>query len=146
MNTIIIYYSKHHGNTKKILDAIKDIDKEVELYDVTSKEEIDLNKYERIGLASGMYFGKVSTQLVDYVNKYLPEGKNIFFITTHGAPLIGGTLTNIKKTLKEKHSNVIGSFHSRGYDTYVFKKRGGIAKGHPNDKDIAKAIKFYKSL
>lgn len=87
MNTIIIYYSKHHGNTKKILDAIKDIDKEVELYDVTSKEEIDLNKYERIGLASGMYFGKVSTQLVDYVNKYLPEGKNIFFITTHGAPL-----------------------------------------------------------
>jgi hypothetical protein len=37
MTTAIIYYSKHHGNTKRLLDA-------------------DLSSFDRIGLASGIYF------------------------------------------------------------------------------------------
>ena len=35
MTTAIVYYSKHHGNTKKLLDAIKKADPAVELIDVT---------------------------------------------------------------------------------------------------------------
>ena len=142
----ILYYSKHHENTKKVLNALHETDRSLVLVDVTGKEEIDLNPYDRIGLASGMYFGKVATQLVDYAIKNLPEGKDVFFLTTHGAPLVGGRLGSIKKVVKAKHCKIIGKFHCRGYDTYVFKKRGGIAKGHPNGKDIQKAIRFYEKL
>ena len=37
MSTAIIYYSEHHGNTKKLLDAIKAADPAVELIDVTKE-------------------------------------------------------------------------------------------------------------
>ncbi|SEA79716.1 hypothetical protein SAMN05216349_12935 [Oribacterium sp. KHPX15] len=40
MATAIIYYSKHHGNTKKILDAIAAEHTDVELVDVTSRNTI----------------------------------------------------------------------------------------------------------
>ena len=145
MNTAIIYYSKHHGNTKKILDELKKEDESITLIDVTNQIEIDLTKYDRIGLASGIYFASYAKQIIAYAEEHLPENKDVFFIYTHGAP-IGGFLKNIRKVIKKKHCREIGKFHTRGYDTYVFKKLGGISKGRPNEKDIKKAIKFYKSL
>ena len=37
MKTIILYYSNHHGNTKKLVDAIQASDPEnVEILDVTT--------------------------------------------------------------------------------------------------------------
>jgi flavodoxin len=47
--------------------------------------------------------------------------------------------------LKEAGADVIGSFDCRGYDTYgPFKIIGGIARKHPNGKDIANAVQFMK--
>lgn len=46
--TAIVYYSQHHGNTKKVLDAIADYDNDVTLVDVTEKHEVDLTGYDRI--------------------------------------------------------------------------------------------------
>ena len=46
MKTAIIYYSKHHGNTKKLLDAIAEKN-EVTLIDVTEKPTADLTSYDR---------------------------------------------------------------------------------------------------
>lgn len=145
MKTAIVYYSKHHNNTKKIIDALKEEDSTIDLIDVTSKEDIDLSTYDRIGLASGIYFSSYAKQMLSFALNNLPEGKDVFFIYTHGAP-IGGFTRSIKKIVKKKNCKVIGKFHCRGYDTYVFKRFGGIAKGRPNGKDIAKAVKFYKSL
>ena len=55
MNTAIAYYSKHHGNTKKLLDAIA-IAADIDLIDVTADENTDLSGYDRIGFASGIYY------------------------------------------------------------------------------------------
>ena len=41
MKTAIVYYSKHHGNTKKLLDAIVAAE-EVTLIDVTEQPDTDL--------------------------------------------------------------------------------------------------------
>ena len=41
MKTAIVYYSKHHGNTKKLLDAIAG-ENEVTLIDVTDQSDADL--------------------------------------------------------------------------------------------------------
>lgn len=146
MTTAIVYYSKHHGNTKKLIDAIAAEDSSVVLIDVTEQPYADLSSYDRIGLASGIYFSSFAKQIISFTEAHLPENKNVFYIYTHGAP-VGGFLKNIRAVVKKKNCREIGKYHCYGFDTFgPFGKIGGIAKGHPNEKDIAKAVEFYKSL
>ena len=146
MTTAIVYYSKHHGNTKKLLDAIAAEDGSVTLIDAAEQPEADLLTFDRIGLASGIYFSSFAKQLITYAEMNLPENKDVFYIYTHGAP-VGGFLKGIRAVAKKKNCREIGKFHCHGYDTFgPFEKIGGIAKGHPNDKDITKAVEFYRAL
>ncbi len=47
--------------------------------------------------------------------------------------------------MKEKRASVIGKFGCKGYDTFgPFKLVGGIAKGHPDIKDVEDAVCFGK--
>ena len=40
-----------------------------------------------------------------------------------------------------------GKYSCKGYDTFgPFKLIGGIAKGHPNEKDLAGAVEFYQNI
>ena len=49
--------------------------------------------------------------------------------------------------MDKKHSTVIGKFGCKGYDTFgPFKLLGGIAKWHPDEKDIKNAVEFVKGL
>ena len=145
MKKVIVDYSKHHNNTKKIIDAIKSVDESIDLIDVTKEPNADISSYDLIGLASGIYFSKYAKQMIEYANNHLPENKKVFYIYTHGAP-IGGFLKDMRKIVKNKKCYEVGKYHCRGYDTYVFKRFGGISKGRPNDKDINNAIKFYNSI
>lgn len=145
-NTAIVYYSKHHGNTKKLLDAIAAEVGSVALIDVTEQPDADLSSYDRIGLASGIYFSSFAKQIITFAEAHLPENKDIFYIYTHGAP-VGGFLKSIRAVAKKKHCREIGKYHCYGFDTFgPFGKVGGIAKGHPNEKEIEKAVEFYRSL
>ena len=146
MKTAIAYYSEHHGNTKKLLDAIAREDASVTLIDVTKEPDTDLTQFDRIGLASGIYYGSFARQIMTYANDHLPEGKDVFYIYTHGAPK-GGFLKNIRDIAEKKNCREIGSYHCLGYDTFVlFKVVGGIAKGHPTEEEISGAVDFYKQL
>ena len=83
MKTIILYYSNHHGNTKKLVDAIAASDPEnVELLDVTKAGPRDLSGYDWIGVASGIYAGSFGKPLLNYMSDNLPAGKNVFIIFT----------------------------------------------------------------
>ena len=145
MRTAIVYYSKHHGNTKKLLDAIAAAS-EVTLIDVTQSPLTDLTAFDRIGLASGIYLNKYAKQLLDYAEKYLPENKEVFYVYTHGAPSLA-PLKEIRAIVSEKKCKEIGSYHCRGFDTVgPFRFVGGIAKGHPTEKEINNAVKFIKNL
>ena len=49
--------------------------------------------------------------------------------------------------LKEKKTDIIGKFGCKGYDTFgPFKLVGGIAKGHPDAKDLEVAVSFVAGL
>ena len=72
MNTAILYYSTHHGNTKMLLDAIA-AENEVELIDVTKAGDQDLSGYARIGLASGIYYSNYAKPFLAYAERNLPE-------------------------------------------------------------------------
>ena len=44
MKTAIVYYSQHHGNTKKLLDAIAE-KHDVTLIDVVRDKDVDISEY-----------------------------------------------------------------------------------------------------
>ena len=88
MKTAIVYYSQHHGNTKKLLDAIRQADENVDLINVI-EEDRDLSGYDRIGIASGIYYGSFVKQVLAYAEKHLPIGRPVFLICTCGAPRKG---------------------------------------------------------
>ena len=145
MKTAIVYYSEHHGNTKKLLDAIA-ARHEVTLINVTKQPETDLSAYDRIGFASGIYYTSFAKQLISYAEKYLPEGKEVFFIYTHGAPK-GSFLNAIRRVTEAKKCKEIGEYHCQGFDTFgPFRLLGGIAKGHPTEEETAAAVSFYANL
>ena len=145
MNTAIVYYSRHHGNTKKLLDAIAAAE-DVTLIDVTADPTADLSSFDRIGLASGIYFSAFAKQLMAYADAHLPEGRDVFFIYTHGAPT-GGFLKGIRGITTKKRCRELGAYHCLGFDTFgPFKLVGGIAKGHPTADEVRGAVEFYRGL
>ncbi len=145
MSTAIVYYSKHHGNTKKLLDAIA-ASEEVTLIDVTSAAATDLAPFHRIGFASRIYFSSFAKQLLAFASERLPENKDVFYIYTHGAP-VGGFLKAIREIAGKKHCRELGAYHCLGFDTFgPFRLVGGIAKGHPTEEEIAGAVRFYRQL
>lgn len=146
MSTCIIYYSKNHGNTKKLLDAIKAEDPKVELIDVTEKRKVDLNGYDRIGFASGVYYSKFAEQVLTFAKVNLPAQKDVFYLATAGNP-IKLNFNSIAEIAKDKQCNELGRFQCKGFDTFgPFKLVGGIQKGHPTEDEIAEAVEFYKNL
>lgn len=145
MKTAIVYYSEHHGNTKKLLDAIA-AKHGVTLINVTKTSETDLSGYDRIGLASGIYYSSFAKQLLAWAEEHLPEGKDVFYIFTHGAPK-GMFLNAVRKIAEAKHCRELGDYHCQGFDTFgPFKLVGGIAKGHPTEDEISGAVSFYEGL
>jgi len=147
MKTIILYYSNHHGNTKKLVDAIAAADPEnVEILDVTKAGPKDLSGYDRIGAASGIYAGNFGAPLLNYLKENLPSGKNVFILFT-SAMNGDKQSSSVRKVIEEKKCLVMGQYHCPGFNTFgPFKLVGGTAKGRPSQKDLDEAVKFYKSL
>ncbi len=145
MKTVIVYYSQHHGNTKKLLDAIAATEN-VTLIDVTAQPTADLSSYDRIGFASGIYYSSFAKQIVTFASEHLPENNNVFYIYTHGAPK-GDFLKAMREIADKKHCKELGEYRCQGYDTFgPFKLIGGIAKGHPTEEEIAAAVEWYTNL
>ncbi len=145
MKTAIIYYSKHHENTKKLLDAIASKN-EVTLIDITKNPAADLSEYDCIGFASGIYYSKFQKALLSCAETHFPKGKKTFFIYTYGAKKNGYTKA-ITEAVKKQNAVILGEFGCFGFNTFgPFKLIGGIAKGHPDNTDIQNVLKFYNGL
>lgn len=145
MKSVIVYYSKHHGNTKKLLDKIA-AECGADLIDVTEVKQADLSGYDLIGFASGIYYSKFQKSVLDFAEQNLPEGKRVFFIYTCGSMRKGYT-DLIEQTVRAKNADIAGTYGCKGYDTFgPFKLVGGIAKGHPDDGEIAGAVEFFKKI
>ena len=128
MSTAIVYYSQHHGNTKKLLDAIKEYDPDIKLIDTTKTKVEDLSPYDRIGIASGIYFSKFNKDLTEYIKKSLPHAIKVFGIYTCGNPSDKYT-KEIKSIVNEKGCKWIGEYGCQGFDTFgPFKLVGGSQK------------------
>ena len=110
MKTAIIYYSAHHGNTRKLVEAVAQ-GRDVTLIDALTAKSTDLSGYDLIGFASGIYFGKFHQSVVEFAKNNLPDGKKVFFLSTYGGS--NGTRT-IEETVKAKGVRIVGSFGCSG--------------------------------
>lgn len=145
MKTAIIYYSKHHGNTKTLLNAIA-AKHEVTLIDATQTKAFDLTDFDMIGFASGIYYSKFHKSVLEFAQMNLPSSKPVFFIYTYGGKQEGYT-NAIEAVVLEKSANIKGAFGCPGFDTFgPFKLIGGIAKGHPDQADLENAVSFFEML
>lgn len=107
-------------------------------------KERDLSGYDLIGFASGVYYGKFHQTVLNFALANLPANKNVFLLCTCGG---SAAFQSIEEVVKSKQGKVVGKFSCKGYDTFgPFKLIGGIAKGHPDDKDLADAVTFYKGI
>lgn len=145
MKTAIIYYSKHHGNTKKLIDTIA-TKHEITFIDATNPNTHDLTQFDTIGFASGIYYSKFHKQVLSFAREYLPNNKNVFFLYTYGAKKDGYTKA-IREAISGKNASILGEYGCFGFNTFgPFKLIGGIAKNHPNQEELTGAINFYNDI
>ena len=143
MKTAVCYYSRHHGNTLKVLEAMGP---DIDLIDVTSRMAAHLEDYDCIGFASGIYYSKFHETVLDFARQYLPQDKDVFFVYTCGS-MRKGYPSAIAEVAAARGSRILGEYGCRGFDTFgPFKLIGGIAKGHPNSGELEKARIFCQSL
>lgn len=145
MKALIIYTSYHHSNTEKIALAMaKVLGADTMKSEDFKKEKI--NKYDTIGIGSGIYGGKIKKDLAEIMDSVNWENKNVFVFSTSGMGKIKYN-DSMTRLLEKKKAKIIGSFACKGFDTFaIFKLFGGIAKGHPNAEDIKNAQNFAQEL
>ena len=146
MKALIICWSEHHGNTKKIADAMASV-LHSEVIPSTDVDIETLGEYDVIGFGSGIYYWNHHKSLFDLIEKLPPIHKKAFIFSTRGVSRQGRTHDALRTKLEEKNFEVVGEFSCRGFDTYgILKYLGGIAKGRPNDKDLRDARAFATTL
>ncbi len=146
MKILILYASTHHGNTKKVVEALAERF-HTGLIDLMNDPVPDLASYDLLGFASGIYFGSFHKKILKLIEQSERlSGKKVFLLSTCGIgykDYAGG----IKRQLASKGADVLGSFQCRGYDTFgLWGKIGGIAKNHPNQKDRENAVRFLEKI
>jgi len=147
MKTLVIYASIHHGNTKKVAEAMADV---LKAGLITSKEANirDLFNYDLIGFGSGIYAYRHHRTLLDLVDRLPVINKKAFIFSTAGMPnLKYFAHSSLRGRLLKKGFKIIGEFCCKGFDTFgPLKLIGGINKGRPNEKDLKNAANFAKYL
>lgn len=142
----IIYVSLHHHNTKKVIEEMAE-QRALDIIKLSEAPEIDWSQYKYIGFASGVYFQQLHKGLLALAAGIaLSAWQKTFIVYTCGFNYKNYART-MEATLKRKPADFIGTFHCRGYDTYGwFKFIGGIAKNHPNSRDLRRARVFVSSI
>jgi len=150
MKSLLVVYSYHHNNTKKIADVIaRVLDSQIKTPQQTDPEE--LHEYDLLGFGSGIDSDKHYQVLLDFADK-LPQlaDKNAIIFSTSG--LTGEEKrakdhSALREKLQSKGCRIVGEFQCRGFNTNSFLRFfGGMNKGRPNAEDLKRAEEFAQNL
>ena len=141
MKIAVVYVSYHLGNTRRVFDAMAEA-ADIDLFTVSQARKADFSDYDAIGFASGVYFSRLHKAIESLASEIDLTGKKVFTVYTCGVNFINYARF-IQRTIRSQDCEFVGGFSCRGYDTYsVFGKIGGIARGHPSEKDLENARRF----
>jgi flavodoxin len=146
---LIVCVSVSHGNTAAVARTMA----EVLDAEVREPEQVDpqtLAGHDLVGFGSGIFAGSHHPRLRGYVEQ-LPsvDGTRAFVFTTAGWGRSQSLpwQRSLDAVLRDKGYDVVGSFACRGFDTWLpLRLVGGINKGHPDERDLARARRFAERL
>ena len=150
MKSLLVLFSYHHNNTKKVAKVFAEIF-DAEIKTPLQTEPDELQDYDLVGFGAGIDSGKHYKVLLDLVDKISQvNNKNAFIFSTAG-------LTGEKKrskdhsTLREKLEikgyRIVDEFQCKGFNTNSYLKFfGGMNRGRPNAKDLKNAEEFAQKL
>lgn len=152
--SLVVVYSYHHGNTRKVADAVaRVLGAEVRTPDQVTPDEVA--EYDLVGLGSGIYSARHHESLLDLAEALPPAaGRRAFIFSTYGAPAVaaGGDFvrnnhSRLRERLQAKGYAVAGEFACAGWNTNSFLKLfGGLNKGRPDADDLERARAFARGL
>lgn len=145
MKALIICKSVHHGNTRKIADAMaRALGAElVEPENVTAER---IAGYDLIGFGSGIYRFRMHPSLFKLIGSFPGIPTKAFIFSTAGGLFMNRAHAQLREKLEEKGLEVVGEFNCPGFDTFgLLALIGGVHKGRPNEKDLAAAREFAVS-
>lgn len=147
MKALIIYKSVHHGNTKKVAEAIAGTLGAI----LAIPGEVDINalgEYDVIGFGSGIFDGRYHQNMLALIDRMPSMNKKAFLFYTCGwetGDIFYKYTREIRDKLEEKGFTIVGTFSCPGWDTIpAVAWFGGIKKECPNEKDLEKAREFAK--
>ena len=141
MKTVICYYSRHHGNTRKVLEAMAR-EGEIDPIDATVWQTVSVIVCFSSGVSSGNFLRRV----VPTARQDVPHGKPVFFVCTYGGGM-GQSTRELKELAGERGCAVLGTFGCKGYDTFgPFKLVGGLAHGRPDEGDPDRARGLFRDI
>ena len=144
MKSIIIYASRHHGNTKKLAEHLA-VQYDIALVDAQTTSQVDFGHYDLIGFASGMDFGKFYPPVTEMAKK-LPAGKSIYALYTCARDQARYG-SEIEEIAVQTGCTYLGKYGCRGYNTYgPWKLIGGMNKDHPSREELEGACAFYEGI
>ena len=144
MRSMIVYASRHHGNTKRLVEYLA-ARYDITLVDAQEISEIDTEEYDLIGFASGMDFGKFYPSVTELAETMAP-GKYVYALYTcaRDQARYGSEIEEIAALTG---CTYLGKYGCRGYNTYgPWKLIGGINKNHPSEDEIKGAVQFFEAI
>ena len=151
MKSVIAVHSYHHGNTRKIADAIGG-ELAAEVMTVAEMAKIETAAYDLIGFGAGIDSGRHYEPMLEFAEA-MPQatGQKVFIFSTAG---IAGKEKKklsdhnaLRDILCGKGYETLGEFACKGFNTNSFLKYlGGMNKGRPNADDISAASGFAREL
>jgi flavodoxin len=144
--TAIVFRSPHHGNTKKLLDAIVRAHPDVVLIKA-GEESFDPENYDIIGFASGVYAGKLHREVRKVWKAVNGKGHKAFAVFTCGGSDGEEYGAHYMDALRQNGFETCGFYWCAGHDSFgPLRLVGGINKGKPDAEGIQGAVTFYESL
>ncbi len=144
MKSLIIFSSRHHENTQKLVNAIAR-KYPVDLVDADVSCHIPLEEYDLIGFASGIDFGKFYPSVTDIASA-LPAGKRVYalFICAKDNGKYG---SEIQEIAVQRDCCYLGQFGCRGFNTYgPWKLIGGMNRQNPSPDELDAGVAFYEKV
>ncbi len=144
--TLILYRSPHHGNTKKLLDAIVKAHPDVVLAKA-GEDSFDDSQFEIIGIASGVYNSKLHRTVRKALESLSGNGRKAFAVYTCGDKEGGKYGERYMSMLRDRGFAPAGFYWSVAWDSFgPLRLIGGINKDRPNEEEIRGAAAFYEGL
>ena len=165
---ILVCYFSNTGNTEKVAKSIAEglKDESVEILKIEDADPSNLKNYDLVILGSGIYGGKLSKKVTDFMKQVTGYPPKFAFFNTHQSErAYQKAFKRIRSKLEESGSEVIGEFDCIGENIGMPKETilGMLAKlppeerkrqeakieatkGHPDEQDLANAKTFGESL